>query len=142
MVKKIPYAGLILSRQGNRVTMDIGTRDGVHDNTVVSVEQIILLKRHPKFHFILASEKEVLGKIRIVKSDETLSFGTVLSEKEPGVITTDSKITGLDFVNYASEPFDSQNQLPAHCRPRHVQTIIKFRKTSERMAPTKKSHLR
>ena len=135
LVKKLPYSGLILSRQGNRVTMDLGTRDGVHDNMIVSIEQVILLKRHPKFHFILASEKELLGKIRIVKADETLSFGTVLSEKDAGVIATDSKVTGLDFVNYADP--SSPGQLQPGPGGDMAQQSISFGKHPQEWLPPK-----
>ncbi|MDZ4676492.1 MAG: hypothetical protein SGI74_03195 [Oligoflexia bacterium] len=101
LINKIPYKGLVLSRQGNRVTIDIGARDGIRNNTVVSVEQVISLKRHPKFNFLLSTEKEIMGKIKIIKADETLSFGIILSEKDQGVIAPESKVTGLDFITYA-----------------------------------------
>ncbi len=100
VVGKLPYKALVLSRQGNRVTLDIGGRDGIRSNTIVSVEHIISAKRHPKFNFLLSTEKEIMGKIKIIKVDDTLSFGVVLQEKDRGVVGPDSKITGLDFVNY------------------------------------------
>jgi hypothetical protein len=101
VINKLPYKGLVLSRQGNRVTIDVGAKDGIREGTIVTVEQIIAIKRHPKFHFLLSSEREIMGKIKIAKVDETLSFGVVLQEKDKGVIGLDSKVTGLDFVTYA-----------------------------------------
>ncbi len=119
-INKLPYKGLILSRQNQRVTIDIGLLDGVKADTVLTVEQIISVKRHPKFNFILTSEKEIIGKIKIVKAEQKLSFAIILNEKESGVITKDSKVSGIDFVSYAETdlngnvpggaPFSKQDQ--------------------------------
>jgi hypothetical protein len=100
LLEKIPYRGMILSREGNRVTIDLGTQDGIKENTTATVVEIIGLKRHPKFNFVISSEKVILGKIRIIKTDETLSFGLIIQEQERGVIAVDSKLTGVDFVSY------------------------------------------
>lgn len=96
----LPYQGLILSRQGTKVTINLGKRDGIQDNQVLSVVQILKLNRHPKFNFLISSEKETIGKVKVLKVDETLSFGRVVTEKESGIIQVFSKISGLDAVNY------------------------------------------
>ncbi|MCC6278209.1 MAG: hypothetical protein IT289_09875 [Oligoflexia bacterium] len=101
LVAKIPYRGLILSRQGNRVTMSVGTNDGVRENAILSIEQILAAKRHPKRKFLISTDKEIIGKVRVAKVEETLSFGVIIQEKEAGAVGPDSKVTGLDFVNYA-----------------------------------------
>jgi hypothetical protein len=101
LIGKLPYEGLILSRQGNRVTINLGKSDGIVKDQIVTAIQIISVKRHPKFNFIVSSEKEILGKIKILKVDETLSFGSIISEKEKGAIAKLAKISGLDQVNYA-----------------------------------------
>lgn len=101
IISRIPYKGQILSRQGTRVTLNLGSRDNVHSNQVISVIQLIQLTRHPRFHFLVSSEKEILGRIRLVKVEETLSFGVVLSERSPGAIQKQAKIAGLDFVTYS-----------------------------------------
>ena len=100
VVKKIPYDGIVLSRQGQRVTVNLGKHDGIEEGRVLSVVQVVKLNRHPKFHFLINAEKEVLGKIKLIKVDDTLSFGKVMLEKEKGVIQRDSKISGLDFIKY------------------------------------------
>lgn len=100
LVRRIPYDGLILSRQGNRVTLNLGKTDGITQNQMVSVVQIIKATRHPKFHFLVSTEKEILGKIKILKVEDTLSFGSVVSELDKGVIRKFHKIGGLDQVSY------------------------------------------
>lgn len=100
IVKKIPYSGRVMSRQGNRVTLNLGQRDGVEKDQVLSVIQILNLSRHPKFNFIVSAEKEILGRVKILKVDETLCFGAIVAEKEKGAIQRDAKIAPLDFVTY------------------------------------------
>lgn len=103
LLKQVPYNGVILSRHGHRVTVNIGKRDGVTPNKVFTVIQVIKLVRHPKFNFLVKTEKEVLGKINLLKVEDTLSFGTIITEVEPGAILKDSKVVGLDFVNYNND---------------------------------------
>lgn len=101
VTSKLPYDGLILSRQGNRVTINLGKSDGFTKDQVVTAIQIISINRHPKFNFIVSSEKEIIGKIKILKVEETLSFGVIVSEKERGAIQRLAKIAGLTEVEYA-----------------------------------------
>lgn len=102
LTTKIPYSGVVLSRNGNRVTINIGKADGITKDQVLSVVQIIKLNRHPKFHFLISSEKEILGKIKVLKVDDFLSFGAIITEKEKLAIQKGAKISGIDFVNYAA----------------------------------------
>ncbi len=100
LVRKIPYNGLVLSRQGNRVTINLGKSDGLSENQVISAVQIIKATRHPKFNFLVSTEKEVLGKVKVLKVEDTLSFGMVVTELDKGVIRRFHKIAGLDQVSY------------------------------------------
>lgn len=100
MIAKVPYSGLVLSRQQNRVTINLGKSDGINKDQVLSAIQIISVNRHPKFSFIISTEKEILGRIKILKVDETLSFGAIIAEKEKGAIQRLAKIAGLEPVTY------------------------------------------
>ncbi len=112
-MSKIPYSGRVLSRQNNRVTINLGSSDGIQTNQVLSVIQILNIQRHPKFGFIISTEKELLGKIKVLKVDETLSFATVVSERERGAIQKDSKIGPLDMVVYPETDSLSPDAPPA-----------------------------
>lgn len=100
LVAKMPYSGIVLSRQNNRVTINLGKQDGISANSIVTAILLVKAERHPKFNFLISTEREVLGKIKIEKVDETICFGIVISEKARGAITRQSKITGIDMVNY------------------------------------------
>lgn len=102
IVTRLPYSARVLSRDGNRVTVNLGSKDGLQPNQLLSVIQIIQLQRHPKFNFLVKTEKEVLGRIKVLKIDETLSFGVVVTEKERNAIQKNAKIGSLDYVAYGS----------------------------------------
>lgn len=99
---KLPYNGLILSRRNTKVTLNLGLRDGIKKNDIINVIQIIKLKRHPKFNFIVGAEKEILGKVKVIKVDETISFGAIISEKEKNAIQLYAKLAPGQFINYNS----------------------------------------
>jgi len=100
LIARLPYEGLILSRQHNRVTVNLGEDDGLKKDQIITAVQIISLNRHPKFNFIISSEKAILGKIKILKVDKTLSFGAIVSEKERGAIRRFAKVTSIEPVTY------------------------------------------
>lgn len=112
VVLNIPYEGTILSRTGNRVTIDVGELNGATPGVELSAVRIIAVERHPSLGFIVKTEKDILGKVRIVKSSKFLSFADVITEKEPGVISKDAKIIGLNFIKYSSKPWTKVNDLP------------------------------
>lgn len=106
VLKQIPYDGMVLSRSNSLVTINLGKRNGLSPGQMVSANLIIKVNRHPKLNFIISSDKEVLGKIRLDKVDDTISFGQIITEKSVGAVRKDTKITGIDFVQYSTSPLD------------------------------------
>lgn len=100
LIATIPYDGLLLSRQGTRVTINLGKADGIRVDQTVSIIQIIAETRHPKFGFLISTEKEILGQVKVLKVDETLSFGVITAEKERGAIQKLAKIAGVRSIEY------------------------------------------
>ena len=98
VLKKIPYDALVLSRQGNLITVNLGKKDGIEKGKVLTVIQIIKEQRHPKFGILIKTDKEILGKIKLLKIDDNLSFGKIIVEKEKGAIQKHSKISGIDLA--------------------------------------------
>lgn len=99
---KLPYSGRVLSRDGQRVTINLGARDGVQPGQVLSVIQFLSVNRHPKFNFLISTEKEIIGKVKVLKAEETLSFATVVAERERGTVQKNAKLGNLDFVSYGA----------------------------------------
>jgi hypothetical protein len=102
ILSRIPYSGLILSRTQNRVTINLGHLDGIEKDQVLTAVQIVSINRHPKFNFLVSTDKEILGQIKILKVDETLSFGSIISEKESGAILKLAKVAGVGSVTYSN----------------------------------------
>ena len=134
LVTKIPYSGRIMSREGQRITLNLGSRDGIKPNQVLSVIQFISVNRHPKFNFIISTEKEIIGKIKVLKVDETLSFGTVLTERERGAVQKNAKVTGIDFVSYAGGDL-SLTPLPEEALEQRQDSAIAFGKDARAWKP-------
>jgi hypothetical protein len=103
LMKNFPFQGLVLSRKGALVTINIGYKHGVHTGEDLSIVQILKTERHPKFKFVVSVEKEVLGKIRITKADDNLSFGQILFEKEDNSIHPGHKVL-LNFPVFYTPP--------------------------------------
>lgn len=99
---KLPYAGMILSRKGQQVTVNLGSRQGIAEGSGLSVVQIIKLSRHPRFKFVVSAEKEIIGRIQIDKVEESLSFGTLTLERSENVVRPGMKVVPVDFVAYPS----------------------------------------
>src|SRR5439155_940388 len=51
IMDKMPYKGIVLSRNGQRVTVNIGSRDGIKRGDQLSAILITNSKRHPKYGF-------------------------------------------------------------------------------------------
>lgn len=92
LIKDIPFQALVTSRTDTNVTINRGKNADLKPDSELNIVQIINIERHPKFNFIVSSQKEILGKIRLTKVDDTLSFGTILYEKEPQVIQPSLKV--------------------------------------------------
>lgn len=98
---RMPFRSTILSRRGQEVTLNLGRTYGLKPESRVSVVQIIKVNRHPKHNFMVSTEKEVLGRVKLFKVDEYMSFGYIEMEKEPGVISVGSKVMPDEFVKYS-----------------------------------------
>ncbi|WP_415063512.1 hypothetical protein [Bdellovibrio sp.] len=98
---RMPFRSTILSRRGQQVTLNLGSAYGLKPDSRVSVVQIIKINRHPKLKFMISTEKEVLGRVKLFKVEPYLSFGYVEMEKEPGVISVGSKVMPDEFVKYS-----------------------------------------
>jgi hypothetical protein len=97
---KLPYRCTILSRKGQMVTMNIGASSGVKPGTEMTAIQVMKVTRHPKYNFVVNTDAVILGKVQVDKADEYISFGTILSEREPNVLGAGTKAIVDSFVEY------------------------------------------
>lgn len=132
---RLPYAGRVMSREGNRVTVNLGLKDGISNGQLLSVIQILKANRHPKFNFLIKTEKEIFGKIKILKVDETLSFGMVVTEKEKSAVQKNAKIGSLDFVTYSPTESLSLEPPPEDAVNQRDDSKIAFGKNARAWTP-------
>ncbi|PWU16761.1 MAG: hypothetical protein C5B49_10095 [Bdellovibrio sp.] len=105
---KLPYQGTIRSRTGQVVTIDAGSRQGVRQDSEIFVVLISTVQRHPKFHFITSATREIMGRVRINKADESISFGQVIEEKTQNLIQPGFKVTVDPNPTYSEAGFDRE----------------------------------
>lgn len=109
--RSVPYSGVILSRKGQQVTLNIGSQYGLKAGSSVSVLHILKANRHPKHDFVTSTEKEVLGRIKLSKVESNLSFGYVELEKEINLIQAGAKVIPDEFVVYSTPVTSSDGKI-------------------------------
>lgn len=97
---RLPYQATVTSRQGQLVTVNIGKIHGARDGEELLPVLITKVDRHPRFKFITTSEREILGKIKLSKVDDSVSFGSVTSELTANLIQPGFKIARDQFLSY------------------------------------------
>lgn len=114
LVKRFPFDGHILSRDQNRITINLGKSNGLREGQSLSVVEVISLNRHPKYKFVVSSHQRVLGTARLSKVEDYSSFAVITTEVRPQIIQPGFKVSGLSQVEYAdwaNTLHTSENQL-------------------------------
>ncbi len=124
LINQIPYQGLLLSRTGGKVTINRGSLAGLRPDQDIDVIQVVGVKRHPQFQFVTHVQKEIVGKIRITKTDETLSFGYILFEKEPQALQAGLKLLLREPVYYPSLATSKNETIVEHLLARGDGSVI------------------
>lgn len=109
--QRLPYDGLITSRKGQLVTVNLGTADAVNVGDNLTIFQIVKIERHPKFNFIVRTEKEILGRLVVSKADTNLSFASIVMERDPQVIDVGMKVSRVGFVKYNEVGLDKEGNM-------------------------------
>jgi len=99
---RVPYSGSVLSRSGNRFTIDLGARDGLKPGFQLSIIQIVDLERHPKFQFVTQAHKQIVGLVRVSKVEEKLAFADLVHENDRGIIEKGAKIDRFSLAELES----------------------------------------
>jgi hypothetical protein len=124
LIGQIPYQGLLLSRTGSKVTINRGSLAGITPDQEIEIIQVVAVQRHPQFGFVTHVQKEILGKIRILKADDTLSFGYILFEKEPQSLQTGLKLLLREPVYYSDLATSKNEAIVDHLMARGDGNVI------------------
>lgn len=109
--RKMPYDGTVLSRRGLLVTIDLGSNQGLREDQDLTAIQILKVSRHPKFRFLVSTEKEIIGKIKVKKVEENLSFGTIVTERDEASLQPGQKFIVENFVRYPDTPLSNDGKV-------------------------------
>lgn len=96
IITKIPYEGIVMSRSGTRVTVDLGSKQGVSPGQNLTAFLIVKEQRHPAFQFLVSTEREIVGRITLTQVEENLSFGEVVLERLPNQVNSNTKLLVTD----------------------------------------------
>lgn len=119
----LPYQGLVLSRQGQVVTINLGERHGVKAGQEVLAVLVTSVLRHPKFHFITQAQREIMGRIRISKVDESISFGAITEERSANLIQPGFKVPVDRAKTYPDLPMTADGKLVPKLNDRADQPV-------------------
>jgi len=111
ITKQLPYEAQVLSRRGNLVTLDRGWNAGLKVGDELEVIQILSIQRHPKLKFMVGVEKTIMGKVKIQKVDESLAFGSIISERSDGLVAVGYKAARINFVELPETPLTADGRL-------------------------------
>lgn len=100
LLSRLPYQAIVTSRQGQIVTLNAGERHGLRLNDEIFIVLITGVERHPKFRFITKVDREIMGKVRLEKVDDSVSFGSLVSERTANLVQAGFKATWSDPVVY------------------------------------------
>lgn len=124
ILNQVPFQGLILSRTGGKVTINRGSLSGLKPDQDIDVIQVVGVKRHPQFQFVTHVQKEIVGKIRLTKTDESLSFGYILFEKEPQALQPGLKLLLREPIYYPSLATSTNESVVEHLLARGDGNVI------------------
>ncbi|MBN1114903.1 MAG: hypothetical protein JXA66_06145 [Oligoflexia bacterium] len=89
---RLPYLALVTSRFDDKVTIDIGTKQGMREGISLPVYRIVRTVKHPYLGTILSVTRARIGTIKIMKADEWISFARVTEESKNWKVLDSHKI--------------------------------------------------
>jgi hypothetical protein len=111
LIRSLPFEAMIISRRGSLVTIDRGANAGFKVGDELEMVQVLSARRHPKFKFVVSTEKAIMGKLRLQKVEDTLSFASVISEREQGLIGVGYKGYRPGFQDFPEIPLTADGRM-------------------------------
>lgn len=76
-LKRIPFYGTVTGRDGEQVTFDIGTAQGLQTGDIVQIARIDRVKRHPLLKTIVDVDLVPVGSVEVTQVEDAIAFGKV-----------------------------------------------------------------
>jgi hypothetical protein len=95
MLSKIPFKGHITGRDGNSVTLNIGSNAGVKKGDVAVISTLDDVKIHPLLGMIVDWHLTRTGKVEVDSVDDSIAFCHVTEEEDGRQIARYQKVTQI-----------------------------------------------
>lgn len=100
LLYRLPYQAVVTSRKGQMLTINAGAKHGLKVGDEAYVILISNVERHPKFKFLTKVDREIMGKLKIGKVDESVSFASLTGEREANLIQPGFKVSWSEMLRY------------------------------------------
>ena len=104
LMGRIPFFGTVSGRDGDQVTLDIGSYQGVGEGDLVQIARIDAVKRHPLLKQVVDMQLVPVGSVRVTQVEEGLAFGRVEGEFPGETVRRLHKISGLERKSIDAAP--------------------------------------
>ncbi len=81
----VPVSGLVADASGNQITINVGSRGGVHVGDTLLVSRVSRVIKDPATGKPLRTVEEPVGKIQITQADDSSAVGTFSGAGQPKV---------------------------------------------------------
>ncbi|MBI5181735.1 MAG: hypothetical protein HZA06_02355 [Nitrospirae bacterium] len=92
LINRIPYKAIIAGIEGKNYTIDAGKNQGIFKGTVMSVYEIIGIKRHQFLDDVISVDKAEIGALIVTDVAENSSVARIKTLKEGREIRVNNKI--------------------------------------------------
>ena len=81
----VPVNGLVADASGNQVTINVGSRGGVHVGDTLLVSRVDRVIKDPATGKPLRTVEQSIGKIQITQADDSSAVGTFSGAGQPKI---------------------------------------------------------
>ncbi|MBI3354149.1 MAG: hypothetical protein HY034_04590 [Nitrospirae bacterium] len=113
LINRIPYKGIIAGIEGKNYTIDAGKNQGIVKGTVMSVYEIIGIKRHPFLEDVISVDRAEIGALIVTDAGENSSMARIKTLKAGREIRVNNKIDYKPVGEIISVPIDAAMKVEA-----------------------------
>ncbi|MBI5179849.1 MAG: hypothetical protein HZA05_00405 [Nitrospirae bacterium] len=113
LINRIPYKAIIAGIEGKNYTIDAGKNQGIFKGIVMSVYEIIGIKRHQFLDDVISVDKAEIGALIVTDVAENSSVARIKTLKEGREIRVNNKIDYKPIGEIISMPIDAAMKVEA-----------------------------
>jgi hypothetical protein len=103
LLKKIPFYATVTGRDGDVLTLDLGSINGLRRGDIVQISKVSSFTQHPLLKNIIDYRLDYVGSAKVQTVEESISFAQVVSESSDDKILNLYKVTGVEVTKEESK---------------------------------------